>query len=71
VIGIHSCAGGLHSDERDRLYAQVKDAMRKLAIVVRHKRLDFRGILNDFDRTTKTRSGAPAPPLLRMMPTKT
>ena len=31
--------------------------MRKIAFNVRHKRLDFRAIMTDFDRTTKTRSG--------------
>ena len=31
--------------------------MRKIAFSVRHKRLDFRAIMTDFDRTTKTRSG--------------
>lgn len=43
--------------EEDEMQA-VKDAMRKIAFTVRHKRLDFRGVLNDFDRTTKTRSGS-------------
>ena len=36
---------------------QVADTMRKIAFNVRHKRLDFRAIMTDFDRTTKTRSG--------------